>query len=124
MDISPSVTPNMLEVDIEDPSPRTTKIVRDVFLSKVWHEVREPLLRFIILWMLLSCIAALVGFADAAALRYALLVGSLLSIGGTALVIFSGYMGNSRHREVFQFPLLITSLYFTGFSIHLFRRNL
>ena len=101
MDISPSITPNMLDIDLEDPSrPHTGSVERNIFLTRVWFEVKEPLLRFVVLWMLLSCIAAFLGFVDAITVHYALLLGSLLSIGGTLLVLFSGYMGNKRHREV------------------------
>lgn len=103
MDISPSITPNMLDIDLEDPSrPHTGSMQRNMFLARVWYEVKEPLLRFSVLWIFLSLIAAFLGFIDAITIQFTLLVGSLLSIGGTVLVIFSGYMGNRRHREVFH----------------------
>ena len=73
---------------------------KEVFLTVALDEVKLPVLQFFAIWAVLSAIFIVAGYYDVNALGYALLLGSLCSIIGTCMILFSGYMAHHSQRQV------------------------
>ena len=84
------------------PSESTKRVYakKEVFLTVAFNEVKLPLLQFLALWTVLSVIFCIAGHYNVNALGYALLLGSMFSICGTTLILFSGFMSRDYHRHV------------------------
>lgn len=70
------------------------------FLKEVLSQLKVPVSKFFALWVILSLTIILVDVFFALATNTAAFIGSLLSIVGTLLILFSAFQAPPQEKQV------------------------